>query len=143
MGLFDIFRKKPKSVLDALNENPLFKQQKELYEAMSLMCQDGVDADEMPNGYGEFGMTPSNPIPCKTVFGSTSYLARLRAPDGAKVVYDRIGSFGSDVTPHPVDGYEISHPDGQKLATIYISPYQQRISRRAPKGFNLVDTPLS
>ncbi len=143
MGLFDIFRKKPKSLLDALNENPLFKQQKELYDAMSLMCQDGVDADEMPNGHGEFGMTPSNPIPCKTVFGSTSYLARLRATDGAKVVYNRIGSFGSDVTPHPVDGYEISHPNGQKLATLYISPYQQRISSRPPKGFTLASSPMS
>ena len=143
MGLFDIFRKMPKSLLDALNENPLFKQQKELYDAMSLMCQDGVDADEMPNGHGEFGMTPSNPIPCKTVFGSTSYLARLRATDGAKVVYNRIGSFGSDVTPHPVDGYEISHPNGQKLATLYISPYQQRISSRPPKGFTLASSPMS
>ena len=143
MGLFDIFRKKPKSALDALNDNPLFKQQKELFEAMSVMCQDGVDADELPNGYGEFGMSPSNPIPCKTVFGSTSYLAHLRASDGAKVVYNRIGSFESDVSPHPVDGYEVSHPDGRMLATVYISPYQQRISRRAPSGFRIADTPMS
>ena len=143
MGLFDIFRKKPKSLLDALNENPLFKQQKELYDAMSLMCQDGVDADDMPNVHGEFGMTPSNTIPCNTVFGSTSYLARLRATDGAKVVYNRIGSFGSDVTPHPVDGYEISHPNGQKLATLYISPYQQRISNSTTKRFTITSTPMS
>ena len=143
MGLFDFFKKKPKSVLDALNENPLFKQQKEIYEAMSLMCEDGIDADEMPNGQGEFGATPANPIPCKTVFGSTSYLARLRTPDGVKVTYNRIGSFGSDVTPHPVDGYEIHHPSGQKLATLYISPYQKRISGKAPKGFLLSDVPFS
>lgn len=143
MGLFDKFRKKPKSAWDALQENPLFKQQKDLFEAMSLMCEDGIDADELPNGRGEFGMTATNPIPCKTVFGSTSYLSRLRTPDGIKIVYERSGSISSDVTQHPVDVYEISHPNGQKLATLFISPYQKRISCKAPRGFKLVDTHLS
>lgn len=139
MGLFDMFRKKPKTALDALNENPMFQQQKELFEAMSLMCEDGVDADEILNGRGEFGMTSSNPIPCKTVFGSTAYLGRLRTVDGTKVIYERTGSSGADVSPHPVDAYEISHPNGQKLATLFISPYQKRISGKAPKGFKLAD----
>lgn len=143
MGWFDIFRKKPKNLPEVLNENPVFKRRKELYDAISLMCQDGVDADELPNGRGEFGMTPSNPIPCKTVFGNTLYLARLRARDGVKVAYNRIGSFASDVTPHPVDGYDISHPNGQKLATIYISPYQLRVSNRPPKGFSLTSPPIN
>jgi hypothetical protein len=56
---------------------------------MSRLCEDGVDADELPNGRGEFGWDPANPIPCNTVFGSTVYLSRLRASDGAKVVYTR------------------------------------------------------
>jgi hypothetical protein len=143
MGLFDMFRKKPKTVWDALNENPIFQQQKELFEAMSLMCEDGVDLDEMPNGRGEFGMTPSNPIPCKTVFGSTAYLGRLRTADGTKVVYERAGSVDSDVSPHPVDAYEVSHPNGQKLATLFMSPYQKRISGKAPRGFKLADISFS
>lgn len=143
MGLFDIFRKKPKTVLDALNENPIFQQQKELFEVMSLMCEDGIDADELPNGRGEFGMTPSNPIPCKTVFGSTAYLGSLRTLDGTKVVYERAGSVDSEVSPHPVDVYEISHPNGQQLATLFISPYQKRISSKVPKGFKLVEIQFS
>lgn len=137
MGLFDMFRNKPKTAWDALNENPIFQKQKELFEAMLPMCEDGVDADEIPNGRGEFGITSSNPIPCKTVFGSTAYLGRLRTPDGTKVVYERVGSVDSDVSPHPVDAYEISHPNGQKLATLFISPYQKRTSGKAPKEFNL------
>lgn len=133
---------KPKTAWDELQENPIFQQQKELFEAMSLMCEDGVDADEMPNGRGDFGMVPSNPIPCKTVFGSTSYLGRLRTPDGTKVVYERAGSVASGVSPHPVDAYEVSHPNGPKLATLFISPYQKRISGKAPRGFKLAE-PLS
>lgn len=141
MGVFDLFRKKPKSVLDELNENPIFKQQKEIYDAMCLMCEDGVDADELPNGIGDFGMSINNPIPCKTIFGGTSYLGRLRDMDGTKLVYDRIGSFHSDVSPHPVDGYKISHPDGMEFGTIYLSPYQKRTSAKAPKAFKL-EAPL-
>lgn len=143
MGLFDLFRKKPKSLLDVLEANPLIQEQKKMFELMSAMCADGVDADEMPNGSGEFGMDPSNPVPCKTIFGSTAYLGRLRTLDGVKVVYDRIGSFGSNVSPHPIDGYTISHPNGEPLGTVYISPYQQKISSRPPKGFLLAKDSFS
>lgn len=138
MSLLSIFgKKKPKTAWDELNANPLFKQQKELYELMSRQCEDGVDADEIPHGTGEFGMSPANPIPCHTIFGSTAYLGRLRTLDGLKVNYVRKGSFSSDVTNHPVDGYGITDPSGRILATIFISPYQKRISKKAPSGFKL------
>jgi hypothetical protein len=143
MGLFDIFRKKPTSILDALHSLPDFKKQKELFDALNLLCEDGIDADEMPNGQGEFGMESTNPIPCKTVFGSTAYLGRLRTLDGTKVVYERSGSIMTDLSPHPIDMYKISHPNGQKLTTLYISPYQKRVSRKAPQGFSLFETLVS
>lgn len=143
MSLFNLFRKKPTTVLDVLNKIPEYQQQKKLYEAMSLMCEDGVDADEIPDGQGEFGMNASNPIPCKTIYGSTSYLGRLRTLDGIKVVYERVGSVNSAVSNNPVDAYEVSHPNGEKLATLFISPYHKRISNKAPKGFNLVVTLFS
>lgn len=139
MGLFDIFRRKPRSALDALQSNPAFQHQKELFDAMSLMCEDGIDADEFPNAAGEYGLVVSNPVPCRTVFGSTAYLGRLRAADGAKVSYERLGSTQSPVSPHPIDVYEVAHPTGRKLATLYISPYQKRISGKAPRGFVLAE----
>ena len=86
---------------------------------MIPLCEDGVDADELPNGRGEFGWDPANPIPCNTVFGSTVYLSRLRTPDGAKVVYKRVASVVSDVSPHPVDVYELAYTDGQPLRPIW------------------------
>jgi hypothetical protein len=129
--------KEPYSLWDALQKLPAFQEQKELFEALAHLSEDGVDADELPNGRGEFGLTPSNPVPCKTVYGSTMYLGLLRALDGSKIVYNRLGSVGSDVSPHPVDVYEISRLNGQKLTMIFISPYQKRISGKAPRGFTL------
>jgi hypothetical protein len=139
MGLFDLLRGKPKSAMDVLQSSPEFRQQKELFDSMSALCEGGVDADEMPNGTGEYGLTATNPIPCRTVFGSTSYLGRLRAADGTKVNYERIGSTQSETSPQPIDMYEISHRTGKKLATLYISPYQKRISGKAPRGLILAE----
>jgi hypothetical protein len=139
MGLFDLFRRKPKSVLDALHSLPEFQKQKALFDAMSAMCEDGVDADEMPNSTGQYGLIPTNPIPCKTVFGSTAYLGRLRAADGTKVIHERLGSIQSSVSPHPIDIYQVTHSAGRKLATLYISPYQKRNSGMAPRGFMLAE----
>lgn len=130
---------KPKTVWNALSADPTFQQQRKFVKAMSHMCEDGVDADELPNAEGEFGTIPSSPIPCNTVFGSTAYLGRLRTPDGTKVIYQRIGSVTSEQSPCPVDAYAISHPDGHKLATLFISPYHKRASRKAPRGFHLAE----
>jgi hypothetical protein len=33
----------------------------------------------------------------------------------------------------------VSLPGGQKLATLFISPYQKRISSKAPRGLSLAD----
>ena len=137
MGIFNISKRKAKTLLDAIEENPVFQQQKKLYEAMLLLCAQGVDADELPNGSGEFGLVRTNPIPCKTIFGSESYLGRLRSPDGAKVKYERSGSTTSFVSPNPIDVYEVTHPNGEKLAVLFFSPYQKRISNKAPRGFML------
>ena len=133
MNLFDIFRRKPKPAKQALEGNSFF----EVLKPMFLLSESGVDADELPNGHGEFGLSQSNPIPCKTILGSRVYLEQLRTLDGTKVVYQRVGSIASDVSPHPVDEYEISHPNGRRLATLFISPYENRISRKAPRGFTL------
>lgn len=130
------FAKKP-SVMDRLQRNPDFQKQKQLYDLMSALSADGCDADELPGASGEFGLSPSNPIPTKTILGSTNYLERLRTSDGEKVLFERIGSFSSEVTAHPVDGYAIKLPGGADLATLYLSPYQKRNSGKVPRGFIL------
>jgi hypothetical protein len=131
---------KKQSVSDALQSNPIYQQQKQLFDLMDDMSEDGCNTDELPNGHGAFGYEPTNPIPTNTVFGSTSYLARLCALDGLKVVYERNSSVSAEVSPHPIDEYTIRHPNGTVLATLFLSPYQKNNSEKAPKGFTLTKT---
>ena len=126
--------------LELLKKMTRYQQQKDLLDLMKTMCADGCETDEIPNGYGEFGHEPTNPIPTNTIFGSTSYLSCLRAPDGATVAYDRLGSLLSPVSFHMIDAYRILHPDGRHLAILYLSPYHKRNSEKAPRGFVLLKT---
>ncbi len=142
MGLFDFLKpKKPRSVWDALQENPVFQQQKAIFDAMSKVCESGCESDELPNATGEFGLIATNPIPTKTIFGSTHYLSLLQAPDGAKVSYERRCSVHAGVSPMPIDVYDIRYPDGRPLGALYFSPYQRRNSQKAPRGFRLAAPP--
>lgn len=127
-------RKSPESVMDELNANSKFQEMKDLFEIMKSMNEDGTAENEIPEGYGEFGYELTNPIPVNTTFGTTSYLSKLKTMDNLKVSYDRIGSFSSPVSMHPVDGYKISL-DGMDLATLYISSYHKKNSEKTPKNF--------
>ena len=140
MSIIDIFRKKkPKSLWDELMDIPEFKAQKKIHDAMSTMnAKDGCTTDEMPNGIGEFGLDPTNPIPVNTIQGNTIYLGGLRALDGSKVNYERLGSLQVDNIKKPIDKYLITHENGDKLAIIYLSPYQAKNSKKAPKGLEQV-----
>ncbi len=129
MGIFDFFRRKaaPKPTDELL----------ELMKAMAeLNAADGIDADQFPNGVGDFGYSVDNPVPTHTILGSHVYLDRLRWK-GLQVTSDRIGSFGSDSIAHPIDGYRIKLADNTQVAVLYLSPYQRRNSERAPAGFSL------
>lgn len=104
----------------------------------NIIGEGGVDTDEIPGGQGEFGLVASNPIPCKSIYGGITYLASLRTHEGNEVIYERVRTVVSDVTPKPVDVYEISLPDGQKAASLFISRYHKINSKKAPRGFMLI-----
>lgn len=131
------FSEKPKTALDALNENQEINDLKELFEAMKELSNSGIDADEFPDGTGEFGLELTNPVPCNTVYGSQMYLSNLRTEDGEEIKYERIGSFSSELLPEPIDGYQIFNQNGEELSVIYISPYQKHNSNKAPRGYCL------
>jgi hypothetical protein len=132
-------KSKPKSMYDKLMENPIVKQQKELYDLMADMNKEGggTAEDKMPEGYGEFGLEITNPVPTNTIFGSTAYLGRLRTLDGIKVTYDRIGSMSAPNISQIIDGYMI-YANGVQITTLYICPYNKKNSGKAPKGFRLL-----
>jgi hypothetical protein len=54
------------------------------------------------------------------------------------VEYERIGSMTVNGIENPIDEYHLKNKSGKFLATIYISPYQQTISKKAPDGFKLI-----
>ncbi len=143
MGLNDLYRNFPGTLQGDLNEERLLKLQKTMFQNQIALCEDGVDADELPNGHGEFGLSLSNPIPCQSILGGRLYLDRLRTADGAKIMYQRTGLFFTEVTKHPVDGYAVSQQNGKPLATLYISAYQKRNSEICPKNFYLAEHLLS
>jgi len=131
-------KENPKSIMDELNENPLFKIMNDMSKLNGENATDNHTITE--DGYGEFGHEVTNPIPVKSVLGNIAYLGNLRTLDGQKVEYERIGSTIAPNIDMPIDMYEI-YINGDMITTLYISPYHNKNSERAPKNFKLVALP--
>jgi hypothetical protein len=131
MGLFDFFGKK--------------KKEKEMTELIKAMMhyqvesrKDGVNTDDIPKGYGPFGLCETNPVPTRSISGSNEYLSRLRTTDGRSIESLRIGSTSAeDVTNGSIDMYNISS-GGVDLGTVYLCPYHKKNSDKSPEGFRLL-----
>jgi len=139
MGLLDIFkRKKERTLYDELMDIPGMREQKKLFDIMSEANKGGCTTDVMPEGIGEFGLEPTNPIPTNTIQGSILYLGGLRTESGQKVNNKRLGSLTVPNIQKPIDKYLITSQEGEELAIIYISPYQAINSKKAPRGLRQV-----
>ena len=97
----------------------------------------GVGLDQMPEGYGEFGIEITNPIPTSSIPENRYYLDRLRTIDNSTITYERIGSMQAENIQFLIDGYRI-FANGKEIATLYLCPYNATTSTKAPKGFKLV-----
>lgn len=106
----------------------------EFFEKLKALNTSGTELDEMPEGYGEFGLTVTNPIPVCTVLGNLVYLSKLRTENGESITYKRRGSTGTQNIKAIIDVYEVFCSDKQ-ISTLYICPYNKKNSNRAPKGF--------
>jgi len=100
------------------------------------LYEDSVNSDELPNGYGEYGLTETNPILTISIPGSNDYLSRLRF-NGQPITYERLGSTSSDVTTGKIDIYSTSF-SSKRLKNIYICHYHRKNSTKAPKGFTII-----
>lgn len=103
---------------------------------------DGATTDVIPNAYGEYGFDVTNPIPTRGVPANKVYLKKLSLLSNEPFQWERIGSFSAPNIKKPIDGYEIITDDGERLCTLYISPYQSVISNTPPKGFYISKTGL-
>ena len=128
--------KKPKSVLDALMENPEFQKLKTIQDYMIKESENGTDQDVMPEGVGKFGLEATNPIPINSIFGSKIYLNNLKTSEGKPVQYIRLGSTHASNIQKPIDIYEIT-VEKEVIAKIFISPYNKKNSDKTPEGFKI------
>ncbi|MDD2724014.1 MAG: hypothetical protein PHH59_08355 [Methylovulum sp.] len=122
--------------LDRLNAIMGMDDDEEM-DAIKEIFKNGVDAEKLPDGYGEYGHTVTNPILTISVNGSKDYLSRLRF-NGKPINYERTGSVSSDVTSGSIDIYSITC-SGKPLGDIYICPYHKRNSKKAPKEFTFIN----
>lgn len=100
--------------------------------------EQGYDADVIPFAIGEFGLEPTNPIPVRGIGGCRLYLGKLRSAGGQPVTSKRIRALKVVDSNILVDEYEIYDSRSSLICKLYICPYHQKISRKAPKGFMLV-----
>lgn len=131
MGILDFFGKKKREEQEAAELLKAFIQ----YQTEAT--KGGVDTDDIPKGYGPFGLCKTNPIPTRSIPGSNEYLSRLRTKDGQAIESSRIGSTrAQDVTNGAIDMYRISS-GGKDLGTVFLCPYHRKNSEKAPEGFCL------
>jgi len=126
------FNKDTKNIFDTSQMKKIFKYQKR-------MSKTGTTENMIPGGFGEFGYAVSNPIPTDGVFGSESYLNKLRYNE-KKIKYIRLGSTRATNIEMPIDIYLIMNEDGSEITRLYISMYHRANSRLAPKCFELDET---
>lgn len=112
-------------------------REKVIWDALAAMGNNptGCTTDEIPSGYGEFGLCVTNPVPVRGTQANEDYLKSLKHNSGKAIKWTRIGSTGAPNIEHPIDMYDVTDMNGIPLATLYISPYQNTISKKAPRGF--------
>ena len=119
----------------ALNRNNAISDVEFMVQHLNGRGNSGCNSNTIPNGYGEYGLTATNPVPAKGIFANTAYLSKLRTLKGEELEWERRGSTGASNIEMPIDIYHIKTKNGKDLGNIYISPYQNHTSTKAPKGF--------
>ena len=135
MGLFNFFKKQQPVENDWTKIMP-----KEMADAFLSIIKENPQAcksDEIPVGIGDFGITPTNPVPVYGVPNNEVYLQRLRTSGGDKIRWRRVGTTPADNIVGSIDDYEIFNLEGSTIGHIYICPYHWKTSEKAPEGFKV------
>lgn len=118
-----------------------------LHPTISQMAQAGEACDEAAGSSGDFGTTPTNPIPVNGVIGELLYLSSLRCVSGRqpeRVFFHRLGSVSRPVSlgfiGPPFDVYETVSGNG-RWGFLFFDSYHPRKSRKAPDGYVLATPP--
>jgi hypothetical protein len=107
-------------------------QNNALPENLRQVLTQNHHCDKIPNGFGEFGRTLTNPVPVNGPMGELVYLSRLETADGVPIAFHRLGAFGN------VDIFEIVSENGRYWDVLYVSLYYPRKSRVVPSGYRMM-----
>lgn len=100
--------------------------------------EQGLDCDEIPNCYGEFGKTPTNPIPVNGGTGELIYLNSLKNINNQPLLYHRLTITPIQGLEEYVDIYEVVSVDGKLWDILYFHMYHPRNSNKLPSGYQWV-----
>jgi hypothetical protein len=89
---------------------------------------------DIPHEMDEYGYGPKNPIPTKSLSGTTEYLDNLITLEGDHIDYKFLGKKEIPDVPTPIDEYAIMHR-GREIAILYFNAHTMINSTRPPKGF--------
>lgn len=131
--MFNFFKNNKK---DAQDESILEQQGDFEYYPKEIkdLVKNGISCDEIPNAVGEFGRSPTNPIPVNGARGEIKYIKRLRSM-GCGMIFHRLGSFRQEGFASNVDVYELVTLDGSFWDVLYFDMYHPRRSLKFPKGY--------
>lgn len=106
-------------------------QNERLPEPLATSVKSGLACDALPDGTGEFGRTPTNPIPVNGPLGQVLYLTNLLTDADQHIMFHRLGSLGR------IDAYETVSFDARVWDILFLSLYHPRKSRRTPSGYRV------
>ncbi len=104
-------------------------QNNALPEDFQRTLAESPSCDRTPNAFGEFGRTPTNPIPVNGPVGELIYLSRLETSDGVPIAFHRLGALDE------VDVFEVVSEDGRHWDVLYLSLYFPPKSKHVPSGY--------
>lgn len=169
MGLFDFLKPKSeeqrmKEQFDKVREEIIVRETKSLmHEFIILSDHDESGLDINPNGFGEFGLDKTNPIPINGLDNLEAYFDKLRyqyvSQKQGNTTYNPVyflrttendGYQIGDAKPEhelpasgvnvdnikgTVDVYNIYSISNRLLAKVYINSYSLKTSNKVPNGF--------
>lgn len=168
MGLFDIFKRKSQQEKNEIKFNKLrelskIKEKRSIMHEMIILSEhDNSNLDQNPDGFGEFGLDKTNPIPVNGIDNIPAYMDKLRyeyvsktgsmtynpitflrtseldeTPIGSTKPIDELfeeSTLSPNIKGH-IDVYNLYSFSGNKLAKIYINCYSLKTSNKVPNGF--------